>query len=97
MQDALAQALAALQEKVGGQTIDGAIKFDFTDLGALRIDGEGARMDDGTEADCTISADLETFKAMFDGDLSPTAAFMSGRIRVDGDMGAAMKVASLLG
>ncbi len=97
MQDALAQALDALKEKVGDRTIDGAIRFDFTDLGALRIDQQGARLDDGSEADCTISADLDTFKAMFEGDLSPTAAFMTGRIKIDGDMGMAMKTASLLG
>jgi putative sterol carrier protein len=97
MQDALSQALGALQEKVGGRAVDGSVRLDFTDLGALRLDGEGARFDDGSDADCTIRADLDTFKAMFDGDLSPTSAFMTGRIKIEGDMGVAMKVASLLG
>jgi putative sterol carrier protein len=97
MQDALSQALTALQEKVGGRRPEGSVKLDFTDLGALRLDGEGPRFDDGSAADCTIRADLDTFKAMFDGDLSPTSAFMTGRIKIEGDMGVAMKVASLLG
>jgi putative sterol carrier protein len=97
-QDPLAEALARLQEKTGGRALDdGSVKFDFTDLGALRLDDQGPRMDDGQPADCTISADLETFKAMFDGELSPTGAFMSGRIKIDGDMGVAMKAAGLLG
>ena len=34
---------------------------------------------------------------MLDGDLDPTAAFMSGRLKVDGDMGLAMKLGSILG
>ncbi len=97
MQDALSQALSALQEKVAGRAADGSVRLDFTDLGALRLDEQGARFDDGSDADCTIRADLDTFKAMFDGDLSPTSAFMTGRIKIEGDMGVAMKVASLLG
>ena len=97
MSESLEKALGALQEKVGGQTVDGSVKLDFESEGALRLDESGARMDDGTEADVTIAGSLETFRAMFDGDLSPTSAFMSGKIRIDGDMGLAMKVAGLLG
>lgn len=97
MLDPLAKALEALQEKTRGETMEGSVRLDFTDLGALRLDEKGARMDDGSDADCTIFADLETFRKMFDGDLSPTGAFMTGKIRIEGDMGVAMKVASLLG
>jgi putative sterol carrier protein len=97
MDDALAKALEALIEKTGGRPFDGSVKLDFADLGALRLDGAGARLDDGTDADCTIRADLETFRRMFDGELSPTTAFMTGRLRIDGDMGVAMRVAGVLG
>ena len=31
------------------------------------------------------------------GDLNPTAAFMGGKLTVDGDMGTAMKLGSVLG
>ena len=34
---------------------------------------------------------------MLDGDVNPTTAFMSGRLKVDGDMGLAMKLGSILG
>lgn len=97
MSDAMDKALEALKEKTGGQTVDGSVKLDFEDEGALRIDESGARKDDGSEADVTIRGSLDTFRSMFDGDLSPTSAFMTGRIKIDGDMGLAMKVASLLG
>ncbi len=96
MDDALEKALTALQDKLKGQKLDAAVKFVFTDMGALRLDGQGARRDDGAAADCTISATADTFRAMFDGDLSPTAAFMSGKLRIEGDMGVAMRAASLL-
>ena len=97
MAEAIEKALEALKEKVGGQTVDGAVKLDFEDEGALRIDESGPKMDDGSEADVTIRGSIDTFKSMFDGDLSPTSAFMTGKIRIEGDMGVAMKVASLLG
>lgn len=97
MSEDLQKALAALKEKVGEDGIESSVRFDFTDLGALRLDAEGPRIDDGSPADCTITATTETFRSLFDGALSPTAAFMSGRLRIEGDMGVAMKMASLLG
>ena len=48
------------------------------------------------EADVTISADADTFAEMLSGDLDPTGAYMSGRLRIDGDMGLAMKLATHL-
>ena len=97
MSEALDKALTALKEKIGDQTVDGAVKLDFEDEGALLIDGAGPRIDDGTEPDVTIAGSIDTFKSMFEGDLSPTSAFMGGKIRIEGDMGVAMRVASLLG
>ena len=43
-----------------------------------------------------MSADAETFREILDGSLNPTAAFMSGRLKIDGDMGAAMRLAPVL-
>ena len=43
-----------------------------------------------------MTADADTFRAILDGDLNPTAAFMSGKLAIDGDMGAAMKVGAAL-
>jgi putative sterol carrier protein len=97
MNDALVKALQALREKTDGESFDGSVRFDVADHGALRVDGEGAREDDGSPADCTISADIETFRALFEGEISPTGAYMTGRIRIEGDMGVAMRAASLLG
>lgn len=97
MSDILDKALGALQAKIGDARPDASVKLDFTDAGALRLDPDGARLDDGTEADCTISATPETFRALFEGTLNPTAAFMSGKLRIAGDMGVAMRMASLLG
>ena len=96
MSDLLNAAADKLRAQMSGNELDGSVKFDIEDLGAIRIDGAEVSVDDG-DADCTISADLETFQAMVSGDLDPTAAFMSGKLRIDGDMSKAMQLSSVLG
>ena len=96
MSDTLQTAAAALQEKLGGAGFDGSVKFEIEDEGAIRVADGAVTTDDG-DADCTISASLETFQDMFAGELDPTAAFMTGKIKIDGDMGVAMKLGQLLG
>ena len=46
------------------------------------------------EADYTIKISLENFSKLMDGDLNPMMAFMTGKMKVDGDKGIAMKMSS---
>jgi putative sterol carrier protein len=96
MSDIVGAAVKALNERLGGEGIEGSVRFVIEDEGVVRIDETGASADDG-EADCTMTASAETFQGMLDGEINPTAAFMSGRLKVDGDMGLAMKLGSILG
>lgn len=95
MSDVLNAALAALNEKLDGTGLDGALKIVIEDEGALRIDDSGASISD-EEADCTLTADAETLQGMLSGDVDPTSAFMSGKLQVDGDMSVAMQLGSKL-
>lgn len=88
-------AVKALAAKLGDGRIDGSVRFVIEDEGVVRIDEAGVSAN-AAEADCTIAADAETFRGLLDGELNPTGAFMSGRLRVEGDMGLAMKIAALL-
>jgi putative sterol carrier protein len=45
----------------------------------------------------TLIMDADDFEAMSKGDLNPMMAFMSGKIKVDGDLNAVMKFQSLVG
>ncbi|MEM9968054.1 MAG: SCP2 sterol-binding domain-containing protein [Pseudomonadota bacterium] len=90
------QAVAALTEKLGGASVDGSVKFEIEGEGAIIVDATGVRAGQ-EDADVTLSADTDTFMSMMSGDLNPTAAFMSGKLSIDGDMGMAMKLASVLG
>ena len=96
MSENLAAAEAALKEKFAGESLDGTVRFDIENEGVLLVVDGDVSQGDG-EADTTISGDLDTFRDMFEGELSPTAAYMTGRIKIEGDMGLAMKLSSLLG
>ena len=93
---ALETAAAALREKLGGAGFDGSVKFAIEDEGAITV-ADGNVTTDDADADCTISASMDTFQDLFAGELDPTAAFMTGKIKIDGDMGVAMKLGQLLG
>ncbi len=95
MSDVITKAVDALNEKLGGAGFDGSIKVDIAGEGCIIIDENGARAGDD-DADCTLSADAETFQGMLTGDVNPTSAFMTGGLTVDGDMSAAMKLGAVL-
>lgn len=103
MDDArLAKAVELVQGKMAGQDAFGStVRFDFADGSAILVDGNqsppSATPDSESDADCTITAQEDTFQEMMDGDLDPTAAFMTGKIKIDGDMSAAMAIARVLG
>ena len=96
MSDVIAAAADALRAKISEAGFDGSVKFELSGEGVIRIVDGDVSTEDG-DADCTIAADPEVFKDMFDGELDPTAAYMTGKIKVDGDMGVAMKLGQLLG
>lgn len=95
MSDILETALSALKDKIGDETLNGSVKFNLSGVGAIRIDEDGVSIGD-SDADCTLTADPDVFQAIIEGDTNPTAAFMTGKLKVDGDMGMAMKLAALL-
>ena len=72
--------------------------FDVEGAGTWLVsvdDGRVTVTEGGGEADCTISASKENFQKMVSGDLNPTTAYMTGKLKIKGDMGAAMKLQKL--
>ena len=91
--------LSAIQERAAQRpALGNSLKFDLGDK-QIFINGKGAANEVSTEnaaADCTIRISEENFSALINGDLNPMGAFMSGKIKVDGDMSVALKLQSLL-
>ena len=89
-----------LKEKVGENCGLGSIvKFDFGDQGSVILDASqvpNVVSTEGPEPDCTMVISIEDFMAMAEGSLDGVSAFMTGRLKVNGDMGIAMKLGALL-
>jgi putative sterol carrier protein len=66
----------------------GTWKVDVTDGKVSVTEGEG-------DADAVISTSEETFEKLTSGEQNPTSAYMTGKLKVKGDMGAAMKLQKL--
>ncbi|KAH8035915.1 hypothetical protein HPB51_011013 [Rhipicephalus microplus] len=52
---------------------------------------------EGNSPDVVFTMDADSLLKMFAGSLKPTAAFMSGKMKIKGDMGKAMKLEKLMG
>lgn len=63
---------------------------DLTQPGGVVSSGDG-------EASCTITMTASDFVDMMNGKLNGQMAFMTGKLKVAGDMGLAMKLQTLLG
>jgi putative sterol carrier protein len=72
--------------------------FDIDGAGKWKVDVQDGRVNvtEGEgDADVVISASEETFEKMVSGEQNPTSAYMTGKLKVKGDMGAAMKLQKL--
>ena len=87
--------IAKMQEAVtnaGG--LDKSVKFDFGDDGVIHAAGTDVSGEDN-DADCTISVSKDNFIKLAGGDLDPMMAFMSGKLKIAGDMSVAMGLQKL--
>ncbi len=95
MSEMINHAVKALTAKLSGG-FDGVAKFVIPGEGAIMMDAAGVRAGDD-EADVTLTADADVFRAILEGEMNPTSAFMTGKLSVDGNMGLALKLGSVLG
>jgi putative sterol carrier protein len=72
--------------------------FDIDGAGTwtVRVADGAVKVSEGAEeADATITTSEETFEKIAAGDLNPTTAYMTGKLKLKGNMGAAMKLQKL--
>ena len=72
--------------------------FDVEGAGQWTVavdDGKVTVNEGASEADCTISATEETLVKIAKGEANATTAYMTGKLKIDGDMGAALKLQKL--
>jgi putative sterol carrier protein len=95
--DALTESF---RQRVGEDSgLSATIKFDFGEEGVIFVDASSVPnrvSNEDREADCTIRMALEDFNDMIAGELNPTTAFMMGKLKIDGAMSLALKLADLI-
>lgn len=83
--------------------IDAIYEFNITgdDGGTWTMDlkSDPKAISEGSKgnATCTITMSNSDFSDMIDGSLNPQMAFMTGKLKVSGDMGQAIKLGNILG
>ena len=83
-------------EKTAG--MNNSYLFDIEGAGQWLVavaDGKVNVTEGSGEADTTIAASEETMMAVVRGEQNPTTAYMTGKLKIKGDMGAAMKLQKL--
>jgi putative sterol carrier protein len=83
-------------EKTAG--MNNSYLFDIEGAGQWLVsvsDGAVSVSEGAGEADTTITASEETMMAVVRGEQNPTTAYMTGKLKIKGDMGAAMKLQKL--
>jgi putative sterol carrier protein len=82
--------------KTAGMT--GSYVFDITGVGqwTVAVNDGAVTVDEGAgTADCTIVANEETLLKIARGEANPTTAYMTGKLKIQGDMNAALKLQKL--
>ena len=79
---------------IAGKTV----KLDFGTEGTVMLDGNAEQVteNDGP-ADTTIKTSWEDWQKMAGGELDGMTAFMTGKLKVEGDMSNAMQLQGVLG
>jgi putative sterol carrier protein len=78
--------------------VNNSYLFDIEGAGQWKVDvrdGNVTVTEGGNDADVTITATQENFEKIAAGELNATSAYMSGKLKIKGDMGAAMKLQKL--
>jgi putative sterol carrier protein len=87
-----------LEARVDPARLDGikqSYLFDVDGEGQWLVDVRDDRLtvtEGAQPADVTIKTSGETFAKIAEGRQNPTTAYMTGKLRIEGDLGAAMKL-----
>jgi putative sterol carrier protein len=103
MSDELESFVAGLPERAAAKDLSGlkasyAFVVDGGKAWTIRIDGQALALEDGAaeDVDCTISASDETLTRLLNRELGVTSAYLTGKLKLRGDLGAAMQLSKLL-
>ena len=111
MSDAITQIVSGIEEKMKAEPDKVTKLAGLTATYQFNLSGEGGgefsvAITDGVATikegaidspNVTVTMSLDDFNKITEGKLNPTAAFMSGQLKISGDMSLAMKLQSIIG
>jgi putative sterol carrier protein len=82
--------------KTAGMNNTYVFAIDGAGTWTVAVSDDGVTVSDGDQGgDCTLEASAETFSRIAAGEQNATTAYMTGKLKIKGDMGAAMKLQKL--
>ncbi len=95
----LDQIMATVNAQLTNLTgLDAKLAFDFGDDGIIAIDATQTPPviceDPDEDVDCTIKLSMDNFEKLAAGNLNPMFAYTMGKLKIEGSLGLAMKIAS---
>jgi putative sterol carrier protein len=82
------------------RALGGSYRFEVDGAGSWRLEADGDRLvvtESDAPADCVIRTDERTFLRIVAGEQSPMGAYMTGKVKVEGDLGLALKLREVFG
>ena len=101
MADTVREFFETLEGRVDKQKAAGltnSYRFDIDGAGTWVVDVVDGRVnvtENGDDADVTITTNEDSFMGIVRGDTNPMTAYMTGKLKVKGDLQAAMKLQKL--
>lgn len=103
MSDELENFIAKIPARAAEKDLSGvrasyAFVVDGGKAWTIRVDAQEITVEEGVAGavDCTISASEETFSRLIERRIGVMSAYLSGKLKLSGDLGAAMQLSKLL-
>jgi putative sterol carrier protein len=87
--------LATRVDPERARRLDSSYRFDIEGAGSWRLEADRDRLvvtESTAPADCVLRADERTFLRIVHGEQSAMGAYMTGKVKVEGDLGLALRL-----
>ena len=95
MSKVIENALIKINKKLRNNIFEDALKIEILEEGFIVVTQDGA-FSEPFDVNCTMTSDLKTFEGILAGSIKASGAFMSGKLKIEGDISTAINFAKKL-